>query len=192
MARGTGGGGLLRAIVLTALGLAVSAPAAARVLLSVEEALELAFPGCEVERRTVFLTEAELARARELSGEAVESALVHPYEARCAGEAGGTAYFDSHVVRTLPETLMVVVDPEGRVRRLEVLTFAEPPEYLPREAWYEQFLGQPLSEDLAIRRRIRAVAGATLTARATAEAVRRVLAIHQALSARASSEGRRP
>ena len=107
--------------------------------------------------------------------------------ARCAGEAGGTAYFDAHRVRTLPETLMVAVDPEGRVRRLEILSFAEPPEYIPREAWYGQFTGQPLSQDLALKRRIRATTGATLTARATTDAVRRVLAIHRVLS-----EGRRP
>jgi hypothetical protein len=168
--------------LLVALGLTVVPAASARVFLSVEEALALAFPGCEVERRTAYLTAAQLARARELAGLPIESALVHAYAARCGGEPGGTAYFDAHRVRTLPETLMVVVNPEGRVRRLEVLSFTEPPEYLPRAAWYEQFSGQPLSEELSLKRRIHAVTGATLTARATTDAVRRVLALHQVLA----------
>jgi hypothetical protein len=168
--------------LVAAVGLCGVLPASARVFLTVDEALALAFPGCEVERQTAFLTEEQLGRARALAGVEVASALVHSYVARCGGEAGGTAYFDAHRVRTLPETLMVVVDREGRVRRLEILAFAEPPEYLPRVAWYEQFLGETLSEELALKGRIHAVTGATLTARATTEAVRRVLAIHRVLA----------
>ena len=111
-----------------------------------------------------------------------------PYHATRNGKDAGTAYFDSHVVRTLPETLMVVVDPQGKVTRVEVLAFAEPEDYLPPGAWYGQFLGQGLSDDLALGHRIRSVTGASLTARATTEAVRRVLAIHQVLQARTGGE----
>lgn len=157
------------------------APAAARVFLTVEEALETAFPGCSIDRGTVFLTDEQVARASELAGEPIGSALVHPYRAVCDGEPGGTAYFDTHRVRTLPETLMVVVDPEGAVERIEILSFKEPPEYIPREIWYDQFTGEPLGPELELKRSIRQVTGATLTARATTDAVRRVLATHQVI-----------
>ena len=76
---------------------------------------------------------------------------------------------------------MVTVDPAGRVGRVEVLAFDEPPDYLPRAAWYRQFDGKALDAELDLRRAIRPVTGATLTARATTAAVRRVLAIHQVL-----------
>ena len=158
------------------------APAAAKALLSADEALELAFPGCRVERRTVYLTAAQLERARELAGIDVPGALVHPYVATCDGVVAGTAYFDTHRVRTLPETLMVAVGADGEVRRVEVLTFREPPEYLPRRPWYQQFDGERLDGDLRLERDIRSIAGATLTARATADAVRRVLAVHRVLA----------
>lgn len=171
-----------RFAVWTALALVAGAvPAAGRVYLSVDEALELAFQGCAVERKTVFLTDEQLAAARELAREDVESALVHPYVARCDGKAAGTAYFDTHRVRTLPETVMVVVSPAGEVVRIEVLSFLEPPDYIPRDAWYEQFEGRELSPDLDLKRAIRPVTGATLTARATTSAVRRVLAVHRVL-----------
>ena len=49
---------------------------------------------------------------------------------------------------------------------------------MPRKGWYEQYEGQELDDDLALKRDIRPVTGATLTARATTEAVRRVLALH--------------
>lgn len=159
----------------------VAAPLAAAVRLTTDEALALAFPGCEVERRTVFLDPARRAAAREAAGVEVTSAIVHPYEATCGGERAGTAYFDAHRVRTLPETLMVVVGPAGEVHRVEVLSFDEPPDYLPRQAWYRQFEGHALDRDLALGRGIRGVTGATLTARATAAAVRRVLALHRVL-----------
>jgi hypothetical protein len=113
----------------------------------------------------------------------IPSALIVAYEAIGAnGEPLGTAYFDTHRVRTLPQTIMVVVSPEGAVRRVEVLSFLEPEEYLPRELWYRLFSDRTLTPDLVVRRAIRPVTGATLTVRATTEAVRRMLAVHQVLA----------
>jgi hypothetical protein len=73
------------------------------------------------------------------------------------------------------------VDPQGKVGRIEVISFREPEEYMPRALWYQQFQGKALDRDLQIKRDIRPVTGATLTARATTGAVRRVLALHQVL-----------
>lgn len=160
------------------------APAGARVLLTVDEALKLAFPDCRIARQTVYLTEPQRVRAGELAGEEVESALAHAYVARCpAGgrSEGGVAYFDTHRVRTLPETIMVVIGPRGEVDRIEVVSFKEPPDYIPSDAWYGQFTGRELGPDLELKRAIRPVTGATLTARATTDAVRRVLALHEVL-----------
>ena len=175
----------LAALVASALvsaTLAAPSAARARVLVTVEEALALAFPGAEIERRTVFLTDAQRAVATELAGQAPATAVVHPYVAKRDGEIVGTAYFDTHVVRTLAETVMIAVDREGRVGRVEVLSFDEPPDYLPREPWYRQFDQRALDAELELRRSIRPVSGATLTARATTDAVRRALALHRALA----------
>lgn len=176
-----------RAGVVGLVAALATGPASARVLLTQEEALALAFPNCRVERTTVYLTAAETARAGELAGEEPAGGVVFPYRATCDGKAGGTAYFDSHRVRTLPETVMVVVDPGGQVARVEVLSFDEPPDYLPRDAWYDQFDGRPLDDELRLKAAIRPVTGATLTARATTSAVRRVLALHRVLTERKSS-----
>jgi Na+-translocating ferredoxin:NAD+ oxidoreductase RnfG subunit len=160
------------------------AHAAARVQLTQEEALALAFPEARVERESVFLSDEQAARAAELAEWEMKKKLVVAYRAWRDGKLVGTAYFDTHIVRSLPETLMVVVAPDGRVRRVEVLAFSEPPEYQPREPWYAQFSGQRLDQGLKLKRNIRAVTGATLTARATLEAVRRVLALHRVIEQR--------
>lgn len=167
------------AVVATALVcLFTASPASSKVFLTLDEALELAFPGCDIDRRTVYLTREQLHRARDLANAPIERAIVHPYVATCSGEPGGVAYFDAHRVRTLPETLMVAVGPDDRIKRLEVLSFREPEDYLPGERWYAQFLGEPLTDGLRLEADIRGITGATLTARATSDAVRRLLALH--------------
>jgi len=70
---------------------------------------------------------------------------------------------------------------ERRILRVEVLSFSEPEEYMPRPKWYEQFQGKPLDDELSLKRSIRPVSGATLTAHATTDAARRVLAIYRVL-----------
>jgi Na+-translocating ferredoxin:NAD+ oxidoreductase RnfG subunit len=171
-----------RSAALLLLLFAWSGTLSAKVFVTVDEALRLAFPGCEVARRTAYLTAEQVRKAKDLSGVDVPSALVAYHEARRNGQLVGTAYFDTHRVRTLPETLLIVVDPQGRVARLEVISFREPEEYMPREAWYGQFQGHRLDRDLELKSGIHPVSGATLTARATTSAVRRVLALHQVIS----------
>ena len=153
------------------------------VLITVEEALELVFPDAATERETLFLSDDQKSVVADQSGVEVSSALATRYRATDAeGAVVGWAYLDTHRVRTLPETLMIVLDADGTVRRVEVVTFREPIEYMPREDWYGQYEGETLDDDLALKRDIRPVTGATLTARATTEAVRRVLALHTVVS----------
>jgi Na+-translocating ferredoxin:NAD+ oxidoreductase RnfG subunit len=169
--------------------LAGAGRASGKVFLTQEEALRLAFPeGVTVERRTAFLTDAEQREVQKLARtENPPEALVAYYVGRRNGQAVGTAYFDTHQVRTMPETILVLVDPAGSVLRVEVLSFLEPEDYLPMPRWYGQFAGRPLDDELSLKKGIHPVAGATLTARATTEAVRRVLALDRLLRSEAAA-----
>jgi hypothetical protein len=174
----------VRVALLAAVLLLGGTDAGAKLFLSQPQALELAFgPGAAVERQSHFLTPQQIEQARALAGSGVqvEGALVTRYVGRRDGRLLGTAYFDTHRVRTLQEALMVVVGAEGTVARVEVLTFAEPDEYLPRRPWYAQFDGRRLDRELSVSRGIHGVTGATLSARAATEAVRRTLALHAVL-----------
>ncbi|HVO49593.1 MAG TPA: FMN-binding protein [Thermoanaerobaculia bacterium] len=128
-------------------------------------------------RKTAFLSEADRAEVARRTGGAPPPGLVVYYAASLDGKDAGTAYFDTHVVRTEPETLLVLVDPKGAIARIEILSFSEPEEYLPRANWYGQFSGKTLTDELSEKRGIRAVTGATITVRVTVEAARRVLAL---------------
>lgn len=176
--------GLLPAPVSSRTAREACAPSSGKVFLTVAEALELAFPGCEVERGTIFLSKAEQATVKERAGSEPGSRIVHPYSASKDGELVGTAWFDTHKVRTKKESLMIVVDPEGKVDRIEVLAFMEPAQYLPTGRWFEQFDGRVLDKELELSRGIKNLAGATLSSRATTRAVRRALALHAVVAER--------
>ena len=163
------------------LGLAAPAPAQGKVFLSTKEALALAFPDCEVTRAKYVLDAAKKKRATELAGHKPRRSMVYAYEARKAGKLVGTAYFDRHRVRSKQELVMVVVDTKSVVRRLEVVSFEEPVDYLPRGSFYAQLVGRGLDDKLSTKRDIVGVTGSTLTVNATVQAVRRVLAAHMVL-----------
>jgi len=145
--------------------------------LSRDEALRLAFPGADVRAERVFLTADQQQRAARLAGVEVPSALVARYVVRRNGITEGRAYVDTHTVRTKRQSLLISLSADGRVRRVDVVAFLEPAEYRAPSPWLDQYRERALEPDVAIHRAIRPLAGATLTARVTNEAVRRALAI---------------
>ena len=150
-------------------------------LPSPQEALALAFPGAQLQRKEQVLSEAQAARAKAAAGVDLAGTWLVVYEARREGRLAGVAFFDTHRVRTLNETAMVAVGAEGRILRVEVVAFREPDEYRAREAWVKQLEGRPLDEQLSLKRGIRPLAGATLTANALVDASRRALALYGVL-----------
>lgn len=180
----SGGPGLLLAFLVLALLAPATAPdpASAQLRMTQQEALRLAFPPpVEVARSTAFLEESDLDSLRALAGEGVrvERTVVPYYVGLRDGEPVGVAYFDVHRVRTLPEVLMFVVSLDGRIERVEVLRFREPPEYMAPEGWLEQLVGRGLTPALSLKGDVVNITGATLTAEAVTSAARRVLAYHE-------------
>lgn len=170
----------------------VSATVDGKVFLTVDEALALAFEGCDVTRRTEYFDDERKQRVTDLAKQEFERGMLYPYTATKDGKLVGTAYIDKHRVRTLAESILFVVGTDGRIARIELLSFGEPPEYIPNERWYAQLIGKPLDDELFLKKDIRNVTGATLTARATVDAARRVLAAHQVIEAdRAAAEAER-
>lgn len=161
-----------------------AAPLEAKVFYGKKEALEQAFPDADrIEKVTSFLTDAQLAKVRELSGADGDDKIVTWHVGHRGDRVLGYAYFESHTVRTLPETLLVVVSPAGEVENVLLLAFYEPPEYQPSSRWLDQFDAARLSPDLRVARQIHGITGATLTARAVTRGVRKALALYQVLLA---------
>ncbi|MGH0035566.1 MAG: FMN-binding protein [Myxococcota bacterium] len=175
-----------RALVASALfllGLGGSAgPVQAKVFLSQNEALALAFPDAdEIKNDVTVLSVEQVERIQKLARSKLETEIVKLYSGWKDGRLLGYAYIDVHTVRTLPEAFLVVLGPDGSVRSLRVLAFYEPLDYLPADRWYHQFDGVRPGDTLRLGREIHGISGATLSARAVTASVRRVQAMYRVL-----------
>jgi hypothetical protein len=155
-------------------------PAAAGVFHSRDSALRLAFPAADrVEARQLVLSREEAARVRQEAGAGPGSRLVTAYAGYAGDEPLGWAFLDTHTVRTLPETVLLVLSPDGHVRGTHLLAFHEPEEYQPPEGWLARLAGLELGPELRIGGRVDSISGSTLTAGAVTASVRRMLAVWQ-------------
>lgn len=152
--------------------------------LSRGQILAAMFPDSKILSKTVFLTKAQIEKAGVLSGEEIISPLIARYEIFKDERPIARAYVDTHSVRDKKESLLIVLDPDGKVLRVELTASEEPPEYRATPEWYGQYEGKTLDDDLYVDRAIRPMAGATLTAGAANQAVRRIIAIDEALERR--------
>lgn len=179
--------GPLAGVAALFLGAAAASAAIQTGAISREEALASAFPGAAIEESRVYLTEEQAERIEEEARGSLSTRIYARYVASRDGDVVGRAYVDTHVVRTKRESLLILLTPEGQIRRIEVTAFLEPREYLPPGRWLAQYDGEGLSDSLEIDRAIRPIAGATLTTHAVNAAARRVLALDRLLADEARS-----
>jgi hypothetical protein len=156
------------------------APATAEVFHSRESALKSAFPGAtHVKQFSLFLSANDTVHVRKKSGVEQSERVVNVYAGYQNGALLGHAFIDTHQVRTMPETLMVVVTPGGSLKQLLMLAFHEPSEYKPSMPWLGQFQQQTLNPGLSLRNGIDGISGATLTSQAITATTRRILALYK-------------
>lgn len=149
----------------------------AEVYHSRESALDLAFPAADsVTTRTLTLDKSDAERIAARAGVEVESRLVRVYEAWSAACVVARGIIDTHNVRSLPETLFIVADTSNRVEAVHLLAFHEPLQYCASKKWFSQFEDRGLDREMAVRRGIAGIAGATMTSNAITASVRRCLA----------------
>jgi Na+-translocating ferredoxin:NAD+ oxidoreductase RnfG subunit len=174
--------GILTLAVIAILGFVSADVVSAKVFASQEEALAEAFPeASRIDRRTVILRKEDAAKIAAITHEEVQARIVVLHTAYQADELIGYAHIDVHNVRTKPEALMIVLTPTGTVRSVRMLAFHEPLDYLPTDRWYAQFVGKSNRDGLRVGRDVHGVVGATLSAHAAVDGVRRMLAYWEVL-----------
>jgi Na+-translocating ferredoxin:NAD+ oxidoreductase RnfG subunit len=160
----------------------IATSADAKVFFTQKQALALAFPDADrIEQATWVLTPEQVDAIQKQARSRLDSRLVSLHTAWRGGQVIGYAHIDVHTVRTKSEGFMIVLDPDGHVRSVRVLAFYEPLDYLPSERWYDAFIGKGRDDGLRIGRDVDAVSGATLSAQAATEGVRRMLAYYTVL-----------
>ena len=173
-------GGVL-ALALALLAVPTGA-ASAKVFASQQQALAEAFPeASRIQRRTLLIRKKDAEKITAITHNELESKLVVIHTAYKEDELLGYAHIDVHNVRTKPEAFMIVLKPDGTVRSVRILAFHEPLDYLPTSRWYDQFAGKTREDALRVGHDVHGVVGATLSARAAADGVRRMLAYWEVL-----------
>ena len=156
-------------------------PGFAKIFFSKNEALELAFgKDAQVEQLSLFPDDQQVAKIQELAKSKLESGLFTFYVGKEKDRVLGYVALETSTVRTKPETLMIVLTPEGELRNITTLAFHEPPEYQPPERWFEQLYKRTLA-DMDFNKGVDGISGATLSTRAAVGSVRKVMAIYQVL-----------
>jgi len=167
--------------------------ASAKVFASQNQALAEAFPtATRIDRDTKILLKRHVEAITAITKETNQPKVVVLHTAWEGDVLLGYAHVDVHNVRTQPEAFLVVLTPEGNVRSVRILAFHEPLDYLPTDSWYEQFAGKTLEDRLRIGGDVHGVVGATLSAQAAADGVRRMLAYWEVLLKPAEVETQAP
>lgn len=189
-------------VVLVGLGLVHVV--GADVLLTEEAALEAMFPGVEeVSSEVVTLTELQLTAVRDqlggkwtlyqaggsegATGE-TEGELTL-YHGTSGGERAGTALMETQPGKWGPVQYVIALDNTGAVKNLAVMMYVEKRgRPIASQSFLKQFIGKTVTDPVMVGKDVRAVSGATISSRATAFAVKKVLAIYHTVTA-AAAEG---
>ncbi len=161
--------------------LTVATPSIAKIFYSKNEAMILAFGDkAQVETLSLFPDDPQIEKIQQMSKVKLESGMFSFYVGKDNEKILGYAAIESTTVRTKPETLMIVLTPEGELKSVTTLAFHEPPEYQPPESWFNQLLKKPLV-DIDFSKGVQGISGATLSTRANVNSVRKVMAIFQVM-----------
>lgn len=152
----------------------------AQIFYSKSEALELAFGKAIVENLSLFPDDTQTAKIQQLAKTKLESGLFTFYVGKENGKVLGYAAIESETVRTKPETVMILLSPEGELKSVTILAFHEPPEYMPPARWFESLAKRTL-EDMDFSKGVDGVSGATLSTRSALSSTRKVMAIYQVM-----------
>jgi len=165
-----------------------SEPAFAKVFYARDEMPKLAFPNADrIEVHDYILTPTQREAIERDARIKLDSGIFTIYVGHKGDAINGYAVVDTRIVRTLPETFMVVLTPDGTVSATHVLAFYEPLEYLPNDRWLDQLKDRRLSDRLKVGDEITAITGSTLSSNAIVGGVRRALAAYHVLIECASS-----
>lgn len=172
--------GWLRWAAVPAALISAATPVQAATYLTIEQAQKLAFPAATgfAEAHVVFRP-SDIEAIERLSGQKVRTRGEQVWKAQIGARTIGFFIVDYVIGKHLAIDYAVALDPDGRVRRVEILEYRE--SYggeVANPDWLKQFVGKTSRDSLQIDQDIRNISGATLSSRHVTEGVKRVLAIY--------------
>lgn len=150
----------------------------AGVYFTKEEALKMAFPEADsIVKKVVIVTEEQRKKIQELLRVKRVSRIYKYYAGTKNGKIMGYAKIDNVIGKSQPITFMVVLNPEGSIRMVEILAYRETQGgEIRQKRFRDQFKGKKVTDVLRLNADIRNISSATLSCRAITDGVRRIVA----------------
>lgn len=131
---------------------------------------------CELVKENIYLSKEQRSEIEKRSKTKLYGGLALRYISKCKDGKQVFHYVDSHIVRTLNETVVITIE-DDQIKNYKVASFNEPPEYRAPDKWLAQFQGKG-AKTLKVREDIDALSGATLTVGSSIKAANRIMALH--------------
>jgi Na+-translocating ferredoxin:NAD+ oxidoreductase RnfG subunit len=174
-------------VVLMAFTFGSTLPAASEderkeeVYLTKKEAFALAFPDADqIKKEKKWLTETEREAVGKILGEKYkERRVTYYFGMDKEGQPIGAMVIGNEIGRSYPITFMVVIDPDGTVKDVEVMVYREPHGWEVRfESFLSQFFGRNGGDPFD---NINNITGATLSVRSMTKGVKKAVAEFQVI-----------
>jgi len=119
------------------------------------------------------------AQSQAFPGAQFEQIQPRVWKAVAGGRVIGYFFLDHVIGKHLYIDYSVALTADGRVRRVEILTYRESYGYeVANAGWLSQFVGKNSSSALSVGQDIRNISGATFSSHHVTEGVKRVLAYY--------------
>ena len=149
------------------------------VYLKPADALRIIFKdSAEIISEKKTLTPAERTILEKKLGGKLAKESWNFYSARTGGKVDGYALIDNEVGKTEPITFLTAITPSGEVKEVEILVYREPiGSEVHEKRFLRQYQGKRGVDPIRVGQDIANISGATLSARAVSQGVKRALAL---------------
>ena len=149
--------------------------------ISIDNILKLNYNNhsISIEKKSLILTKEEAKSIQKEARSKIRSKIVRYYKVSNDQQILGHAILLKQKIRTKNAAILYMVDANNTMLAIEIISFKEPSEYKPNDTWKEIFVGKTSEDILVAGKDIATISGATLSARAIANAARLALGIAQ-------------
>jgi len=151
------------------------------VYLTKKEAFALAFPGADqIEKEKKWLTDTQREAIGKILGEEYkERRLTYYFGLNEEGRPSSAMIIGNEIGRSYPITFMVVINPDGTVKDVEIMVYREPHGWEVRfESFLSQFFGRGAGSPFDD---INNITGATLSVRSMTRGIKKAVAEFQVI-----------
>ena len=150
----------------------------AKDTISIEKILQSNYDSnITVNKKSLIITKEESKSIQKQARTKLSSKIIRYYEVKKEKTTIGHAILLKQKIRTKNAAILYMVDANKTMVAIEIISFKEPSEYKPNSTWKEIFVGKTTEDTLVAGKDIATISGATMSARAIANAARVALAI---------------